>query len=463
MENLKAALYCRVSKEKQLEGFSITAQLKQLRDYCKNNNIIIFREYIEDEAISGQKENRPQFQKMINECGNFNLVLVHRFDRFARKVEISRKIKNVFRENKVTVVSVTEPIEDSPIGFVMEYMLDVFAEYYIRNLSREAKKGHVQRAVEGYHNGSLPFGYYSKDKLLYIKDDEAETVRLIFKLYLQGLGCNKIAKYLRDYNIPTQKFAKWEFFQVWRILRNVKYIGKIYYDGQIYDGNHEAIIDLATWEKVERMRKTKATVDNTGQSGRRANYWYMYYLSGILYCGECGGNFRLNKSGGRWKYYVCGRAIRYVGKCDWTKSFNTKKLEMEIENILYDFMQGKVNFTPRLLQDTSKYSVLANRKKKVSEELKRAKAAYLGKIFDLDEYKEVRQKLENESIELEAEMKRVKLNKVDEDDLSSKVKTIWDLFVNEKDICEKRAILQQVIHRIYLYKNGNCEIIFQAD
>ncbi|MDP4121019.1 MAG: recombinase family protein, partial [Bacillota bacterium] len=88
---MKAALYVRVSTMEQAEeGFSIPAQIKQLQEYCKKNNVEIFTVYA-DEGISGQKENRPAFQKMIKDAekGLFNIILVHKYDRFARNTELS--------------------------------------------------------------------------------------------------------------------------------------------------------------------------------------------------------------------------------------------------------------------------------------------------------------------------------------------------------------------------------------
>ena len=108
----RQALYARVSSEEQAKREnSIPAQLRALREYCRKNNIEIFKEY-KDEGITGQISKRPAFQQMLSAAfsGKINVILVHKFDRFARKVELSRSVKNSLQAAKVNVVSITEPV-----------------------------------------------------------------------------------------------------------------------------------------------------------------------------------------------------------------------------------------------------------------------------------------------------------------------------------------------------------------
>ena len=134
------------------------------------------------------------------------MILVHKFDRFARKIELSHRIKEHLKKHKVNVISITEPVEDSPIGFFQEGLLELLAEYYVKNLSKEVKKGHIERASQGLHNGSVPFGYYSNKSSgpLLIKEDETETVRLIYEKYLAGEGCMLIARWLQRNNVKLR-------------------------------------------------------------------------------------------------------------------------------------------------------------------------------------------------------------------------------------------------------------------
>lgn len=193
---MKAALYARVSTDEQAQREnSIPAQLRALREYCKREHIEIYKEYT-DEGISGQKLERPAFQDMLSAAydGKFNLILVHKFDRFARKIEISRNIKTSLHKANVNIVSITEPIEDSPMGFFMEGLHELMAEYYVKNLSAEVKKGMNERALKGKHMGQMPYGYYCQNGNVYVNDEQAEVIKKIYNLYLSGYGHFKIAK-----------------------------------------------------------------------------------------------------------------------------------------------------------------------------------------------------------------------------------------------------------------------------
>jgi site-specific DNA recombinase len=465
---LKAALYARVSSEMQIDNFSIMAQLTELQHYCKLHDIIIHDKYI-DEGVSGSKEDRKGLQKLLKDSDNFDIVLVHKYDRFARKVELSAKIKRILRESNVKVISITEPIEDSPIGFFQEGLLELLSEYYIKNLSREVKKGHIERARQGFYNGSLPYGYYSKDGKLYIKKDEAKIIKLIYDMYLQGQGCTKIAMWLQEHNIITQKGNLFQYFQVNKILKNIKYTGQIGYDGEVYEGQHEAIIDKETFDKVQEELTKRNVNPQKGRKGRRTFNYYLYYLLDVLYCGECGTNMRIAHSSPNQKFYAsytCGSSYRRSGKCDFTKHFNAKKFEPELENLLRKYANSKIDLLFDVAEkkdENNINTVLQERLLKIDNELLRNKKAYLAEVFELDEYREIKTKLENEKMQIENELKlpkQIKNKKDIEKNFRKTLKDNWDLFEDEKDICKKRTILKKIINRVYLYKDGGIKIEF---
>lgn len=466
-----AALYCRVSTEEQgSEGFSIPAQIKALKEYCLKNGIDIYNEYV-DIGISGTKEDRPQFQKMINEADKFDIILVHKFDRFARKIELSHRIKAQLKKHSVNVISITEPVEDSPIGFFQEGLLELLAEYYVRNLSKEVKKGHVERASQGLYNGSLPYGYYAKEGKLYIKEDEAKIIRLIYDMYLSGKGVQKISYYLQENRIMTQHNKIFQYYQVWRILQNPKYIGLIEYDGQLYEGQHEPIITKEQFNMVKKELTKRNYNPNAGKSGRavqRSKNYYRWHMIDILYCGECGGKMRIiyhvNKSGTWQSYsYVCSRAMRYKNYCTNSKNYKAIKLENEISNILHDFMLNKsdIDFEIEKNKDTTINEILENRKIKIKTELDRAKKAYLAGIFELDEFTDIKNSLTQELEELKKETKPNTNNRKNEKKLlRQQLKTIWDEYTTEQDVCKKRSLLKNIINSITIYADGSVKFCF---
>ena len=115
MKNIKnAAAYCRFSSDNQ-RSESIDAQVRAIKEYCTRNKIKLIKIYT-DEALSGTSDKRAQFQQMIEDSksGKFNLVIVHKLDRFARDRCDSAAHKRILRDNGVAVTSVLENLDDSP-------------------------------------------------------------------------------------------------------------------------------------------------------------------------------------------------------------------------------------------------------------------------------------------------------------------------------------------------------------
>ena len=139
-----------------------------------------------DEAKSATTDKRPAFQQMIEESneGKFDIVLVHKLDRFARNRYDSAIYKTKLKKNKVKVYSVLENIDDSPESVMLEALLEGMSEYYSKNLAREVMKGMTENALQCKHTGGKPpIGYdLDENKKLIINEQEAKAVKLIFKL-----------------------------------------------------------------------------------------------------------------------------------------------------------------------------------------------------------------------------------------------------------------------------------------
>ena len=132
-----AALYARVSSDRQDVDLSIAAQLRALRDYADKNGYLIAREYV-DEAQSGRVADRPEFRKMIDEASRpespFHEILVWKFSRFTRKREHAVAFKSMLRRKGIRVVSITEQAEDTSTGRLLEGIIESVDEFYSENL-----------------------------------------------------------------------------------------------------------------------------------------------------------------------------------------------------------------------------------------------------------------------------------------------------------------------------------------
>ena len=145
-----AALYARVSSNRQDVDLSVSAQLRALKDYAKANGYSVAREYV-DEAESGRVADRPQFREMIEEGSQpkapFQVILVWKFSRFTRKREHAVAFKSMLRRKGVRVVSITEHADDSPTGKLMEAIIESVDEFYSENLLRRRLLGECGRRL----------------------------------------------------------------------------------------------------------------------------------------------------------------------------------------------------------------------------------------------------------------------------------------------------------------------------
>ena len=130
-----AALYARVSSDRQDVDLSVSAQLRALKDYARANGYSIAREYVDE---SGLVADRPQFREMIEEGSKpkapFDVILVWKFSRFTRKREHAVAFKSMLRKKGIRVVSITEHADDSPTGKLMEAIIESVDEFYSENL-----------------------------------------------------------------------------------------------------------------------------------------------------------------------------------------------------------------------------------------------------------------------------------------------------------------------------------------
>ena len=162
---IRAALYARFSSDNQ-RNESIDAQVRAIKEFANSNNIVIVSEDI-DRAKSATTDDRPEFQRMIEDSGkgNFQLLIVHKLDRFARNRNDSIAYRMKLQRNKVALLSILEPFdEDRPETILLQSVIEGMNEFYSRNLAREVRKGLKENALKCKHTGGLPPLGYDVDK-----------------------------------------------------------------------------------------------------------------------------------------------------------------------------------------------------------------------------------------------------------------------------------------------------------
>ena len=231
-----AALYARVSSDRQDVDLSVSAQLRALKDYAMANGYSVAREYV-DEAESVRFADRPQFREMIEEGSKpkapFQVILAWKFSRFTRKREHAVAFKSMLRRKGVRVVSITEHADDSPTGKLMEAIIESVDEFYSENLAQEVVRGMWEAASRGFFLGSkAPFGYRrvkvsdgAKERpTLEVDRATAPVVKEIFERSLSGNGLKEICKALNDRGI-TNRSKRWYKGGLHYLLTNEAYTG----------------------------------------------------------------------------------------------------------------------------------------------------------------------------------------------------------------------------------------------
>jgi site-specific DNA recombinase len=174
---VRAAIYARVSTEEQVEGYSIDAQRRTFQTFAKDRQWEICREYI-DEGKSARTDNinkRPAFKEMVADAlaGQFDVLVVHKLDRFARNLRITLEYFDKLSKAEVSFVSISENMDFStPWGRLALTLLGGLAQFYSDNLSQETKKGWAERKEQGLYAGLLPFGAAKGDEDVPIPDLE---------------------------------------------------------------------------------------------------------------------------------------------------------------------------------------------------------------------------------------------------------------------------------------------------
>jgi site-specific DNA recombinase len=477
----KVVAYCRYSSDSQ-RSESIDAQLRAIEDFCVKNGYIIVDKYI-DEALTGTVDARPAFQRMIDESDSnkFQAVIVHKFDRFARNKYDSVFYKRELRRKGIRVVSVLEPMDDSPESIILESLLEGMAEYYSANLSREIRKGQTENALKGWWNGGIPpLGYrHNKEtRRLEIIEEEAATVRQIFEMFANGYEFLEICNRLNAQGAKTKRGHKFKLTSLYCILSNEQYLGKMYYrktkkswglgkreqinneDIIVFDMPENRIISDELWDEVQAKLASK----NTKPSGRPK---VKYLLRGLIKCGSCGSNFC--GSGRQKKKTQNGVKYYYVYSCSKKqncekKSISKVYIENQIKKLLLNHVFTKTNIVRIAKACEAYFKTLNIDEYKQSASIKQWLTRYenqknavidimLEGLISKEECKQRIAGLDNKIKEYKAKQNLIPKTKYTKEEIANQLYEIKGT-IDTCDDDELAKIFNMFIDAVYIYKNG---------
>ena len=397
--------YIRVSTDDQVE-YSPESQLSLLREYARKNNMLLPEEFVfSDEGISGRTaEKRPGFMRLIATAKQqprpFEMILVWKFSRFARNQEESIVYKSLLKkEADIDVVSISEPLAEGPFGGLIERIIEWFDEYYSVRLAGEVTRGMTERARRGKHNSVAPFGYSMNGGELAVVPEEAETVRQVYRSFLQGETILSIVKRLNGAGTLTRKGKTWENRTVRYLLTNPVYAGKIRWNPEgpnnyhvrtalgeetmIVPGSHEAIIAQEDFDAVqEKLRQFERKYKGTGDRiSQRQDGKHM--LQGVVKCSACGGTLTVAQK----VYMNCSQYVH--GRCTESHNVRTDVLEDMVLQAI-DALFATLDF--EVLQDAPRelageHDAILRAIDHEQMILDRCREAYLAGIDTLEEYR----------------------------------------------------------------------------
>jgi site-specific DNA recombinase len=367
----RAALYLRVSTTRQAEvDLSIPDQQAQTSDYCARRGWRVVAEYVESGA-SAMDDHRPEFQRMIERaCDDdrpIDMIVVHSFSRFFRDAFGLEMYVRKLTKHGVRLVSITQELGDDPAQVMMRQVIALFDEYQSRENAKHVLRAMKENARQGFYNGSpLPLGYtllevekrgHRTKKKLVIDPVEAETVRLIYRLYLEGaagrgpMGVKEVTKALNSRGFRTRLGARFGVGSVHKILTNPVYVGRWHFNqreaktGRVKAENE--VIEVAVPAIIERNIFDKVQTSLAARNPRILPPRVVtgpILLTGLALCASCGGAMTLrtgtSKSGKVHRYYTCSTAAR-VGKTGCHgRSIAMAKLDTLVTTHLADRLLG---------------------------------------------------------------------------------------------------------------------------
>lgn len=316
---VRCAIYTRKSTEHGLdqEFNSLDAQREACEAYIKSQAFQGWRalpQKYDDAAFSGGNLERPALKRLLREIqlGRIDVVVVYKIDRLTRSLADFAKLVETFDAQSISFVAVTQQFNTTTsMGRLTLNVLLSFAQFE-RELAAERVRDKVaaSRRKGKWTGGSVPLGYDAKDKKLVINKSEAETVRTIFQLYLELGSFGKLVAELDRRKIVTKrrrtKVAKYNgaipftYGPLAYFLKNRIYIGETHFGGKWFKGEHAAILDQETFDRVQELLKSNTVRRKVKFSESGA------LLQGKLFDdkGNRMGPTFSSKNGVRYRFYV---------------------------------------------------------------------------------------------------------------------------------------------------------------
>ena len=500
----RVCAYARVSTDSEEQLTSYSSQIKHYSEMIKSNPDWEFVEVYADEGISGtQIKKRTGFKRMIDDAlkGKIDIIIAKSISRFARNTLDTLKVVRELREHKVDVYFEKENIHtlnlDSEI-FLTLY--SAFAQAESESTSMNVKMGLNAKMKRGEPVGNQNcYGYIwnNQTKELEINEIQAEIVRLIFDLYVKGVGGRTIAHRLNDKDIPTYFNKRWSQGTISRIIKNEKYVGDLlgqkYYvldplshkrslnygeKEQYYvKDHHKGIIDRDTWDKAQEILNKRN--NNKKENGRvhKTIYSLKYDFSSKIVCGHCNSTYvrrqgTKRKDGTAPVYWKCYQQVdekRYCEKSKFIRDDVLKDMFVELYNLI---VKDKHKTKEKLLEaikdtlkndnykkDIDKYRLELD---KLNIKLSKLVDMKLEEVIDKDAYIKKEKELKTRIDDLNERIVNLQNQKNTNDIVVKRIKEI-EKILNQPTVIKEfdKRTFNSIVERIVIGEDGNDEKVIR--
>lgn len=353
-ETRRCAIYTRKSTSAGLEQEfnSLDAQKEACEAYIQRQpGWVVVPDNYDDGGFTGSNTDRPAFQRLLEdvEAGKIDIVVVYKVDRLSRSLLDFAQVMDRLNRSGAAFVSVTQNFSTADaMGRLTLNMLMSFAEFEREMIAERTRdKIAASRRKGKWTGGTVPLGYDVVDKKLVVNDLEADVVREAFQLYLQHRSAlavarelnrtDRLTKHRRAKSGATRHGKAWGKDSVLRLLRTPLYAGLISSDGELYDGEHDALIDRATYD--EAQEHLDAAMGSQSAPGRNPDY----ILRGRLFCARCGHAFSTastRRGSQEYRYYRCVKTVKEGQESCGSKPLPADAIE---EFVVQQIRTGLVN------------------------------------------------------------------------------------------------------------------------
>jgi site-specific DNA recombinase len=429
-----------------------------LWDYAQKNDMIVSGDFIFTESVSGRHaQKRPEFQKMIalakQPSHPIDVILVWKFSRFARNQEESIVYKSMLKKDNVDVISVSEPLIEGPFGSLIERIIEWMDEYYSIRLSGEVLRGMKEKALQKGYQTSPCLGYTAvgHGKPYIINEAEYAIVSYIMDLYdNQNLDETAIARRCNDLGYRTKRGKLFERRSVDRILGNPFYCGTVVWNGVEFEGNHEVRLSRERYEKRQKLitsRKRPVKARNVSA----CKHW----LSGLLKCSVCGATLSYTGNN-KCPYFQCWKYAKGFHKT--SVALSVKKAEEAVISYFDQILDG-AEFTYVCKKKKTDHSLqieqLQREIGKLTMRESRIKEAYEAGVDTLEEYKNNKDRLVSDRLELTAALSQLlqeeQAEQTDAEEILKEIRSVADVLKNPDVGYEAkgnliRSVVEQIIY-----------------